>query len=223
MVNITVSGGTKILNSLFQPIPGCLARINRCVKNKLMMKRMTVPAATKIWAAMASLTFSGRYIQLMRSTVEITLIMQNADSNFRGVNQCTSYGTTHTIHGPREDEFVLPLAIPPKQPHMSDTGDQEQCQEYRSDGCVWNWRWWITQRMDCGWIGSRDHWPRSLEKDVSLTSTPGGTKSFSRRQSRCSGLQKPQCHFCCQWKTFLPPACPRLQGRVDIQEWMRWN
>jgi hypothetical protein len=57
----------QIPNAGCHPRDGCNDRTRRIAKIKLMMKRMSTPAATKIEAAIASLTFWDCAVDAIRS------------------------------------------------------------------------------------------------------------------------------------------------------------
>lgn len=63
----THSALKAIPNAGCHPRDGCTERTRRIAKIRLMMNRMTTPAATKIDAAIASLTFRDCAVEAIRS------------------------------------------------------------------------------------------------------------------------------------------------------------
>ena len=78
----------KCLKSGCHPLRGCPARIILCANIRLMTKSRTTPAATKIFAAIATETSCGKQAQTIRMTFAVMRAMQKPKSRPLMMNLC---------------------------------------------------------------------------------------------------------------------------------------
>lgn len=156
-----------ILKALCQPQVECCARMTRCVKTRLTIKRMIVPAKTKIWAAIARETFLLFVAHAIRSDIVTTRITQNAGAMMSCLYPGAFFRSGRlTNHGIGEEEFVRLFPIQVEDCYVCNCSQKEEHQKH----CAY---WYVGQDIGLAsqaivlrWIRRAWRWPTATRNST---------------------------------------------------------